>query len=154
MRANNDHVRDLMNYEWEMITGEPMSNRSMTRHTLGEAPRHRLWQAHRGNDRHTNLNVGARRAVTWEFRLWNSTRAAWRMEMYCEMSKAFMDPDFIAVLATLDPPQRFRRVSAGLNLLAEAADRSGYATLPEHILRQAYYLEEKAEHAPQQLTIG
>lgn len=57
-----------------------------------------LYRGHRNNDRHSNLSVHTRHD-TWEFRLWNSTRSAWRMELFCWLSLAFENNQFIRVLA-------------------------------------------------------
>ena len=154
MRDNNDTVRMMMNHTYASLTSSPLTARSALDNTLDEGERMHMMVRHQTNDRHSNLNIGARRTPTWEFRLWNSTRAAWRMWMYCDISKAFMDPEFITLVEGLNPPQRFRRPSAGINLLADAADQCGYDGLPEALLRQAYYLDEKAQHAPELLTIG
>lgn len=153
-RQNNRAVRSESGYDYELIVGEPLSNRSLANHDLDSEFRHSMLQQHRRRDRHSNLNVGQRGHPTWEFRLWNSTRAAWRMAMFCDLSKAFMDPLFVRAIAEVNPPQRFRRPSAGINLLADTADHCGYRDLPERLLRQAYYLDEKAGEAPMQLTIG
>lgn len=52
-------------------------------------------------DRHSSLNLRTNHG-TWEFRLWNSTRSAWRMEMFCHLSLALVEPDVI--LAMYDTP--------------------------------------------------
>lgn len=44
-------------------------------------------------DRHSWLNLCTRGYNTFEFRLWNSTRVAWRMEMYVRASLLFMNPE-------------------------------------------------------------
>ena len=33
-----------------------------------------------------------------EFRLWNSTRAAWRMELWCRLSRILTNPVFVDML--------------------------------------------------------
>ena len=156
MRDNNDPVREMVSYEYEINIGEPLTSRSMANHETPPDVRGRLMDRHQGHDRHSNLNIGSRSRPTWEFRLGNSTRSAWRIRMFCELSKAFMDPKFIEHVEGLNPPQRFRRPSAGINLLAQAADQTGYdeTDLPESLLRQAHYLDEIAADAPALLTIG
>lgn len=56
-----------------------------------------------GMDRHANLAVRTRHN-TWEFRLFNSTRTAWRMELWCQIARAFMVPEFISALQAIDVP--------------------------------------------------
>ncbi len=75
-----------------------------------------IYRNHRQNDRHTFLNV-ATRWDTWEFRLFNSTRSAWRMELFCWLSLAFANNGFIDLLAAtptseiLDPnPERLAEI--------------------------------------------
>ena len=157
IRSNNAAVRSLVNCEYEMLTGYDISTKRLSEQELDESGRMQLMDMHSGNDRHSNLNIaGGGRRPTWEFRLWNSTRSAWRMRMFCGISKAFMDPEFIRNLEGLNPPQRVRRPSTGINLLAQAADQSGYNNqdLPEALMRQAHYLDNKAGEAPPLLTIG
>lgn len=43
-----------------------------------------------GRDRHVDLNW-SRRNSTWEFRVFNATNAAWRIELACRMSVAFIE---------------------------------------------------------------
>lgn len=50
-----------------------------------------LLNRHHDNDRHSNLNVRTRHN-TWEHRIWNSTRSAWRMQLWCELSLLFGTP--------------------------------------------------------------
>lgn len=57
-------------------------------------------------DRHSTICTNTRFG-TFEFRLWNSTRSAWRMELFCRMSIAWMDPMFHDLLADL-PLSRIR----------------------------------------------
>lgn len=56
-----------------------------------------LLDYHHASDRHSNLNVRTRHD-TWEFRLWNSTRSAWRMELFARLSLAFTTPDIVSQL--------------------------------------------------------
>lgn len=52
---------------------------------------------HTNIDRHSSM-AWSPRHPTLEFRLWNSTRVAWRMELWCRMSLLLADPDFVSVL--------------------------------------------------------
>jgi len=86
-------------------------------------------------DRHYWLSVRTRHK-TWEFRLWNSTRAAWRMEMFARLSIAFTEPDFVRVLAgTLAP----RNVSRLAELLDDHDERAA-----QLVRRQLTYIETVA----------
>lgn len=49
----------------------------------------------------------ARRASTYEFRLWNATRAAWRWHMFAGVSVAMVDAAKAGVNATEDDPEPF-----------------------------------------------
>jgi hypothetical protein len=57
---------------------------------------------HRNNDRHSNLNLGTNHG-TWEWRLFNSTRSAWRMELFTSVAVAFMDPSLRGALYEATP---------------------------------------------------
>lgn len=57
-----------------------------------------LYQIALGADRHSSLNLRTGHG-TWEYRLWNSTRSAWRMEMFCSLSLAMVEPGVIAAMA-------------------------------------------------------
>lgn len=105
------------------------------------------------SDRHSNLNTGARRAPTWEFRLWNSTRAAWRMEMFCGLSVALMDPGVVGALAEAAHPIRRHSPSAGIDSIATALATSGHDRIAELVTRQASYLDNVAGNAPSVLTL-
>lgn len=52
-----------------------------------------FYDSHLNADRHSNLNI-ATNHTTFEFRLWNATRSAWRMQLHCGVSQALMDPRF------------------------------------------------------------
>ena len=49
-------------------------------------------------NRHGNLSMRSGHG-TVEFRLWNSTRVAWRMEMFCRLSWLFAQPAFVQRLS-------------------------------------------------------
>lgn len=76
-------------------------NKVLARSDLYE--KERIYTTHRENDRHSNLNVRTR-FQTWEFRLWNSTRVAWRMELWCRLSVALIDPVVTERLAAMEQP--------------------------------------------------
>jgi hypothetical protein len=49
---------------------------------------------HMNVDRHSSMAFSPR-WPTMEFRLWNSTRAAWRMQLWCRLSRLLVNPEFI-----------------------------------------------------------
>jgi hypothetical protein len=54
---------------------------------------------HQEVDRHSTMAFSPR-WPTMEFRLWNSTRAAWRMELWCRLSRLLANPDFVNTMLT------------------------------------------------------
>lgn len=76
---------------FELIREMPTPNQEMW---VGD-----LYARHRESDRHSNLNLRTRNS-TWEFRLFNSTRSAWRMELFCSIALGFCDPVFVDHLAS------------------------------------------------------
>lgn len=64
---------------------------------VAKAAYRQIARDHQGIDRHTSLSFSERHP-TMEFRLWNSTRAAWRMELWCRMSLLLSDPEFDKLL--------------------------------------------------------
>src|SRR5205814_1718290 len=107
---------------------------------------------HSVSDRHSNLNICPRRVPTWEFRLWNSTRVAWRMEMFAGLSVALMDPAVTIALAELSPPQRFRTAAAGVTNIADACITAGHPRVAALLERQAEYLNNRAASVPSLFT--
>lgn len=81
-------------------------------------------------DRHSNLNIATGHG-TWEFRIWNSTRAAWRMELFSRLSVALVDPDVVERTLTMpigSSPEHVDRFAVLLDSLghercAELVDR-------------------------------
>mgnify|MGYP000851763993 CR=1 FL=1 len=82
-------------------------------------------------DRHCTLNLRGGPG-TWEFRLWNSTRAAWRMQMFAGLSSAFVNKDFTTIVADED--------STDTGTLISALDLAGYSRTAEHVTRQVAFL--------------
>lgn len=157
-RRNNRMLQDSLAYHMQnrrgpWYTGEPSLTYREGRsvgfgyyHAL-EWVRHQPDQAdmkiglmdlHREQDRHSNLNMRTR-FDTWEFRFWNSTRSAWRIEMWCGLSAAFAHPEFVAFLMNTDgvPTQDdgAKRIIAAL----KHVDMKATAKLVE---RQVKYTEE------------
>lgn len=56
-----------------------------------------------GMDRHVWINVQTREHNTFEFRLWNATRVAWRMEMYARTSLLFVNMEARDDLGRTEP---------------------------------------------------
>ena len=108
-----------------------------------------LYGHHYEADRHSFLNVRTNNP-TWEFRLWNSTRSAWRMEMYARTSIAMMDPAVSQRLLDESYPQRLRRET--LNRFGNMLADCGHSRASELIDKQAYYLGYRASNAPSSLT--
>jgi hypothetical protein len=85
------------------------------------------------------------RRPTWEFRIWNATRSAWRMNMFVGLSWAFTQDGFLTALADRPAPGRPR---PGIERVAEALDdwgESDFSELPEWVLRQAHYIDNTDE---------
>lgn len=93
-----------------------------------------LWQLHRELDRHSNLNVSTR-LPTVEFRLWNSTRSAWRMEMAVGLSVAFADRLTLLTMASALGDGWSREAA-----LIHALNSNGYDRTLELAIRQMSYL--------------
>lgn len=122
-RSNNNRVIDCLGPDLrclDVVAGAPWAARP-DRYTF-EVPdlawcetemndvdldhlRRWLYEAHIDSDRHSNLNVNTQHG-TWEFRLWNSTRAAWRMQLFVGLSQAFVTTDVIAGLENVTEPLR------------------------------------------------
>lgn len=157
----NVPVRDqceyiFRNYNCERVTTGGLvameaQLRESSRYDFGQFKRDLLYRQ-RENDRHSNLNISARNHPTWEFRLWNSTRSAWRMELYCGLSVALLDPAVVTGLSELSPPTRMARPSTGIADVALACANGGHDRVAELLERQAAYLNDRADSAPSLLT--
>lgn len=97
--------------------------------------------AHQQNDRHNNLNMNTGHD-TWEFRLWNSTRSAWRLEMFTRLSVALVDPGVVALMLEDDDCSNLDDV------LLDA----GHERCAELVHRQFTYNREVWHTAPSTLT--
>lgn len=105
-----------------------------------------LHQSHRRNDRHTALCV-LTRYNTWEFRIWNSTRSAWRMELACRFSMAFMDASFIRALRAYDEnPDNDPDVME--HLIDTLSRMRSYERLAELMNRQYNYFVNDVHRTP------
>jgi hypothetical protein len=87
-------------------------------------------ETHKASDRHSNLNIGTRHS-TWEFRLWNSTRSAWRMEMFCRTSVALTSPAVVSAMLALPVPDA--------PALPGILDAEGHSRAAELVARQLHY---------------
>lgn len=99
-----------------------------------------------GNDRHAHLCLNTR-FNTWEFRIWNSTRSAWRMEMAVRTSLAFVNPTVIGALLEYDGI----RSSAELRHILQHIDHD--PRLVELIDRQIAY-NNRAELPPTSFLVA
>lgn len=64
-------------------------------------------------ERHLWLNLQTRNRKTWEFRLWNSTRVAWRMELFSRLSALFLNKDAAPELLATTPNDKAMLSIAG-----------------------------------------
>jgi len=100
------------------------------------------------SDRHSLLATYTR-YDTFEFRLWNSTRSAWRMELYARLSCAWMKPRITASLADLSP-----RSSAfpeeNMRLFLTALDNAGEDQRTLELLERqiAWLTSGRAQYEP------
>lgn len=142
----NTTVRDCTRYAFENSTGQSYSTRIIRDFDPEETTMSRLLDAQMESDRHSNLNVSMNRTPTWEFRLWNSTRSAWRMEMFAGLSVALIDPEMVTNLKSLSPAD-------GIDSVALALSDAGHDRTAELVCRQAHYLDSRAGDAPSILTV-
>lgn len=159
-RGMNRSVEEMCNYEIRANAPQEARHNTTTRGVMRwyeenqpdqmHYVRESMYHVHRGNDRHSNLSIRTRHG-TWEFRLWNSTRSAWRMELWNKLSVAMTDPAVVNALNAEPFPQRIRTETFGrfANLLSD----SGYGRVAELVERQAAYRRDKASKAPSSLTI-
>lgn len=111
--------------------------------------RRQLLAFHQRNDRHSNLNVNTGHG-TFEYRLWNSTRSAWRMELFTRLSVALVDPVVTAVLNAEEFPTRVSKARAVR--LAEILDQCEHAEAASLLARHIEYSWTAAANAPSTLT--
>lgn len=107
-----------------------------------------LWGEHSENDRHSNLNLSTRHGG-FEIRLWNSTRAAWRMELWIRLSVAFARPSFVNHLLSSTPARNdddFVTIAEAL-----ALDDQRAVSL---LMRQVHYLHHRVHLAPSVLSVA
>lgn len=98
---------------------------------------------HHHNDRHSNFNITTNHG-TVEYRFWNSTRSAWRMEMFCRLSVAMTDQEVAGTLIGLggiapnaDVDETW--MDGAEAILRQVFDDAGYHRLAELLERQANY---------------
>lgn len=149
----NSTVRTCVSGVWRDYTNTSLSDSNLRSHDVDEQLKLSLLIQQECADRHSNLNISARRAPTWEFRLWNSTRSAWRMEMFCGLSIAWMDPGVMSALSELPHPIRRHSPSEGCDSIATALTEGGHDRTAQLVIRQAAYLDNVAATAPSVLTL-
>lgn len=132
-RASNENLQDRL----------PARNMRAIA-TREERPMERvLWEFHREGDRYSNLNTRTNHG-TWEFRLWNSTRAAWRMELWCRLSLLMVDLNFVTQL----------QETAHVTTLDFLEQVQGHCQTTAILLeRQLDYLTDGAAQAPPTFTL-
>lgn len=148
MRDNNCTLAGIHSYgvAWaNTVVAAGQNTAHIARRTRLDAPADNFqsiveyaWERHRGADRHNNLNVRTR-YETWEYRLWNSTRSAWRMELWCWLSMAFADPRLLPILSsatTDDEPS--------IDLLRQVLFDNRYAEAAVLLDRQRRYMDTRA----------
>lgn len=133
---------------WYQATGYPQPaiapdlvdflaiEKALTDEELDELKRD-LLDIHYDNDRHTNLNIATRHG-TWEFRLWNSTRSSWRMDLFTLLSDAWVNQEFIRCLAVELPTGD---VAVDARTLQVCLDLAGELAAAALLDRQLAYLE-------------
>lgn len=155
-RANNSALRDIHSYTLARWSDNAYSRASecitaiesgATDVSLRDAKEY-LVDEHYDCDRHSNLCINTRHQ-TWEFRLWNSTRAAWRMELHTRLSVAMVDPDVVRALLAM-PMGRITRAHAERFMVAIAD--AGHNETAHLLERQIAYAWERADSAPSSLT--
>lgn len=102
-----------------------------------------MYHTHYSSDRHSNLNVRTSHG-TWEFRLWNSTRSAWRMELFTRLSVALVDPAVVTKLLEYSLTGE-ESMPECLRKLRLALQTTGHGATSELVGRQADYLSRAME---------
>ncbi len=97
-----------------------------------------IYQMHYRNDRHSNLSLRTRHG-TWEFRVWNSTRSAWRMELWAELSRAFVNEDFLRETAKVKMPGS--DIMGSMEALVVCLDSAGLGDAARLLDRQHKFIE-------------
>lgn len=155
-RSGNNAVRDLCSYALQSYSNSGGSTAEvMAEIEAGDGTdalpcaQETVLNEHLNHDRHSNLNLNTGHR-TWEYRLWNSTRSAWRMELFTRLSVALVDPGVVAAMNATELPQRFTRNAADrFAVLLHDAEHERCAELVD---RQATYSWEVAASAPSTLT--
>jgi hypothetical protein len=142
LRANNQSVRQLL--QWDTCSESWTVPASTEPEVQAERDRD-LYDMAMDWDRHTLLNAHTPHA-TFEYRVWNSTRSAWRMELFTRLSLALVD----------------RRVNDALDLhdggnlsvaiLRQALLDGGHAYVVPLLDRQRDYAQNVGITAPPALT--
>lgn len=115
--------------------------------------------AHVHNDRHSTMNVATEHG-TVEYRLWNSTRSAWRMELFCRLSVALTDPAVAGDLLGLggvgvNQINDFTFLDGAEVILQQVMADAGYQRLAELIERQrSYRIARNADRWPVEFCVS
>ena len=146
----NQNVATHAQTWWEMYGrdqtghGTPSLAQAMQGFATGNAPdplvMRRLYQHINEADRHANLNFSETHG-TAEFRIWNSSRTAWRMRLYAGVTRLFATPEFLDAVSRVEldgDSDRYRfipNVEANLPKLIEVIDAHDSA-VAELVVRQ------------------
>lgn len=106
------------------------------------------------SDRHSNLNTRTANRQTFEYRLWNSTRSAWRCDLFTRLTVALVDPVVVEDLNEVPGVARFGNNHA--EALTEILAGAGHDRAAELAQRQFDYatrVRENASIAGMSLTI-
>lgn len=154
LRENNASVRQTLAYTLADTANFRRSDyNDMTERQISEClntirngmdfaySRENLLEVHVHNDRHSNLAVRTRHE-TWEFRIFNSTRSAWRMELWCGLARAMVDPVFSSLLSGIENPAP---TTDTLEAFVQALSDSGNSETAELAARQIGYRATKAQ---------
>lgn len=145
----NQDVGSYAQTWWEMygrdMTGNTMPSlskamQSMVGNEIDPMVMRRLYNHVNESDRHANLNFSETHG-TAEFRIWNSSRTAWRMRLYAGVTRLFADPEFLSAISAVELDGTEDRyvftpnVEACLPKLIEVIDTHDSATA-ELVVRQ------------------
>lgn len=139
--SGNQPVRDCLRPGIESYLGVVCGNNREWHDTLADISWPEtgidLFDEHYESNRHNNLNVNTGHG-TFEFRLFNSTRTAWRMELFARLADAMTTPSIVsAMIRAADRPvsEHVLRVEE----LAEVMQDNELHTLSSLLFRQAEF---------------
>lgn len=102
MREDHYRIIDAADRTGEPWVGTQTAINAVVNNISRPAVSAALFRQFVDSERHCNLNMQTS-YDTWEYRLWNSTRSAWRMRAYVLWSLAISDPDVARDMVHGDP---------------------------------------------------